>query len=225
MMTPIRVLLADDHILARAGIRLILEQVAGVEVVAEASTGREALQLLKTTYPDVVLMDITVKDFNGLEATVRIVQEHPRVRVLILSMHTNEQYVQQAVRAGAVGYLVKDVAKVDLALAVKAVARGEAYLSPAVAHYVVSDYRQRLRRNAKKGANKPSPGIRLTAREREVLQLIAEEQTSKEIAARLYLSEHTIETYRHQLIKRLGVRGVAGLVRCAIRLGLVPPDY
>jgi two-component system, NarL family, invasion response regulator UvrY len=94
MMTPIRVLLADDHILARAGIRLILEQVAGVEVVAEASTGREALQLLKTTCPDVVLMDITVKDFNGLEATVRIVQEHPQVRVLILSMHTNEQYVQ-----------------------------------------------------------------------------------------------------------------------------------
>ena len=223
-MTPIRVLLADDHILARAGIRLILEQVAGVEVVAEASTGREALQLLKTTYPDVVLMDITVKDFNGLEATVRIVQEHPQVRVLILSMHTNEQYVQQAVRAGAAGYLVKDVAKVDLALAVKAVARGEAYLSPAVAHYVMSDYRQRLRRNTEKGANEPSPGIRLTVREREVLQLIAEEQTSKEIAARLYLSEHTIETYRHQLIKRLGVRGVAGLVRCAIRLGLVPPD-
>ncbi|MBI3801382.1 MAG: response regulator transcription factor [Deltaproteobacteria bacterium] len=223
-MTPIRVLLADDHTLVREGIRSILEQVAGVEVVAEASTGREVLQLLKTTHPDIILMDITMKDLNGMEATAQIVQEHPQVRVLILSMHANEQYVQQAVHAGAAGYLVKDAAKTDLELAIKAVARGETYLSPAVAHYVLTDYRRHLHGKAEKGANASSPGVVLTPREREILQLIAEEQTSKEIAARLHLSEHTVETHRCQLIKRLRVRGLAGLVRAAIRLGLVPPD-
>src|SRR5262245_13539947 len=207
MMTAIRVLLADDHTLVRDGIRSILEQITGVEVVAEASTGREVLQLLKTSHPDIVLMDITMKDLNGLEVTAQIMQEHPQVRVLILSMHANEQYVQQAVCAGAVGYLVKDAAKTDLEQAIKAVARGETYLSPTVANYVMTDYRRRLRGKAKKGTNEPGPVIGLTSREREILQLIAEEQTSKEIATRLHLSEHTVETYRRQLIKRLGVRG------------------
>ena len=135
------------------------------------------------------------------------------------------EYVQQAVRAGAAGYLVKDAAKTELELAIKAVARGEIYLSPAAAHYVVSDYRRRLHGKAEQGAAEPNPGVVLTPREREILQLIAEEQTTKEIAARLHLSEHTVETHRRQLMKRLGVRGVAGLVRSAVRLGLVPPDY
>jgi DNA-binding NarL/FixJ family response regulator len=146
------------------------------------------------------------------------------VRVLILSMHANEQYVQQAIHAGAAGYLVKDAAKAELELALQAVARGETYLSPAVAKYVLTDYRQRLHGKTGKRAGESNVDVVLTPREREVLQLIAEERTTKEIAAILQITENTVETHRRQLMKHLAVRGVAGLVRHAVRLGLVPPD-
>jgi DNA-binding NarL/FixJ family response regulator len=220
-MKPIRLLLADDHTLFRAGIRLLLKDSADIKIVAEASTGREAVQLSKTTHPDVVLMDITMKNLSGLEATAYIVQEDPRVRVLMLSMHDNEQYVIQALRIGARGYLLKDATPTELEDAIKAVARGEAYLSQAVAKYVVADYR---RRGCGKAEDEPSRAAALTPRQREILHLITEGQATKEIAARLYLSENTIETHRRQLLKRLGVRRVADLIRVAIRLGLVPSD-
>lgn len=223
-MKKLRVLLADDHTLVRTGLRLILDQITGVEVGAEASTGREALRLLPTAHPDIVLMDISMKDLNGLEATASIAREYPQMRVLILSMHANEQYVQQAIHAGAAGYLVKDAAKAELALALQAVARGETYLSPAVAHSVLTDYRRRLRRKAGAREKEPSRAESLTLRQREILQLIAEGQPTKEIAAQLHLSKHTVETHRRRLMARLGVHDVTGLVRAALRLGLVSLD-
>lgn len=221
---PLRVLLVDDHTLFRAGIRKLLADCAGVTVVAEASTGREALRLTQSARPDIVLMDITMKDLNGLAATRYIVHRYPRVRVLMLSMHDNEQYVTQALRAGASGYLLKDAATSELEVALQAVARGETYLSPAVTQYVLTDYRRRLRDKPATTAGKPSEDVVLTLRQREILQLIAEGGTTKEIAARLQLSTNTVQTHRKQLMKRLGVRDIAGLVRTAIRLGIILPD-
>ncbi|HEV8715324.1 MAG TPA: response regulator transcription factor [Candidatus Binatia bacterium] len=223
-MKKIRVLLADDHTLVRTGIRMILEQTAGVAVVAEARTGREALHLTKTAQPDVVLMDISMPDLNGLEATASLMQDYPQVRVLILSVHDDEQYVVKALHAGAMGYLLKDATPAELEQALKAVARGETYLSQAVAKHVIADCRRRNGGKVGAGEKDPSRAASLTPRQREVLQLIAEGYTTKEIATRLHLSEHTVETYRRQLLKRLAVRGMAGLVRSAVRLGLVPPD-
>jgi len=220
-MKPIRVLLADDHTLVRSGIRSILEQIAGVAVVAEASTGREVLQLLKTVHPDVVLMDITMRDLNGLETTAYITRDYPKVRVVILSIHENEQFVRQAVYAGAAGYLVKGAAKSELELALKAVIRGETYLSPTIAHYVLIEYRRQLQETAGKESH---TSVVLPPRERELLQLIAEGYASKEIAARMNVSAKAVEARRARLMERLDIHNLAGLVRYAIRLGLVSSE-
>lgn len=223
-MKPIRVLLADDHTLVRTGLRLILEQMDNVEVVAEANTGREALQQVKTTSPDIILMDITMPDLNGLEATAYLAQDSPAVRVVILSVHANEQYVQQAVRADAAGYLLKDAAETELEMAIRAVSRGEMYLSAAVAKYVLTDYRRHLGGDATEGAGRGSAAETLTPRERELLQLIAEGCTTKEIAVRLHLSAKAAEARRSRLMDRLDIHDVAGLVLHAVRLGLVRVD-
>ncbi len=216
-MRPIRVLLADDHTLVRAGLRSLLQDVEGVEVVAEAADGREALELIARHRPDVVLMDIAMPGMNGLEATLRAAREHPGVRVVILSTHAVEEYVLQALRAGAAGYLLKNADTAELALALKSVHRGETYLSPPVSKHVVADYVRRV------GAA-PGPLERLTPRQREVLQLVAEGNTTKEIASKLGISVKTVETHRAQLMQQLDIHDVAGLVRCAIRLGLIEPE-
>jgi DNA-binding NarL/FixJ family response regulator len=213
-MNPIRILLADDHTLVRAGLRKLLESVAGLEVVGEAGDGLELLELAERLQPHVVLMDIAMPGLNGLEATGRLLKNLPDVKVLILSMHQNAEYVRQALRQGAVAYLLKDAAPMELELALRAVLRGETYLSPAVSKGVVSDYVHRLRSDEK-------PEETLTPRQREVLQLIAEGQSSKEIARRLDLSVKTVDTHRTQLMKQLDIHEVAGLVRYAIREGLV----
>jgi len=213
-MSPVRVLLADDHTLVRAGLRKLLESIADMEVVGEAGDGLELLALAARLQPQLVLMDIAMPGLNGLEATARLLKESPGIRVLILSMHQNEEYVRQALRHGAVAYLLKDAAPLELELALKAVLRGETYLSPAVSKGVVSDYVHRLRCDAV--AADP-----LTPRQREVLQLIAEGQSTKEIARRLDLSVKTIETHRSQLMKQLDIHEVTGLVRYAMRAGLV----
>jgi DNA-binding NarL/FixJ family response regulator len=223
-MKPIRVLLAEDHTLVRAGIRALLQALTGVQVVAEANDGREALRLIKTYQPDVVLMDIAMTGLNGLEATARVTKEFPTVRVIILSMHSSEEYVAQALHAGAAGYLLKDAAAAELELAVKAVARGETYLSPAVSKHMITDYLRRVaggEAGAGEGALSPDP---LTPRQRETLQLIAEGHSTKEIASILHLSVKTVETHRMQLMARLDIHDIAGLVRYAIRIGLVAPD-
>jgi DNA-binding NarL/FixJ family response regulator len=216
-MTPIRVLLADDHALVRAGLRSLLGGLNGVQVVAEAADGRQALQLAKEHHPDVVLMDISMPGLNGLEAAARFAKDYPEIRVLMLSAHSNEEYVCQALRAGVAGYLLKDAGTSELELAVRSVAQGHTYLSPAVSGHVISDYVRRV------GGEAGSLEI-LTPRQREILQLIAEGQSTKEIARILHLSVKTVETHRMQLMERLDIHDVAGLVRYALRVGVVQPE-
>ncbi len=217
-MNPVRVLLADDHTLVRAGLRKLLESLPNIEVVGEASDGLALLELAARMQPQLILMDIAMPGLNGLEATGRITKSWPDMRVLILSMHQNAEYIRQALRQGAVAYLLKDSAPMELELALKAVLNGETYLSPAVSKGVVSDYVQRLR-------NEEEPVDLLTPRQREVLQLIAEGQSTKDIARRLDLSVKTVETHRTQLMKQLDIHEVTGLVRYALRAGLVTsPD-
>lgn len=216
-MNRIRIVLADDHILLRAGLLKLVEAIDGVTVVGEASDGMALIELAFEQQPDLVLMDIAMPGLNGLEAAARLARSMPRVKVLILSMHQNEEYVRQALKSGASGYLLKDAAPVELELAIRSVLRGEVYLSPAVSKGVVSDYVQRLRAE-------PATGTGLTPRQTEVLQLIAEGLSTKDIARRLDLSVKTVETHRSQLMKQLDIHEIAGLVRFAMRMHLVSPD-
>jgi DNA-binding NarL/FixJ family response regulator len=213
-MSPIRVLLADDHGLVRAGIRSLLEKMPGVEVVAEASTGREALELVREAVPNLVLMDIAMADLNGLETLPRIVKAFPGVRVVILSAHANEEYVIRALRYGASGYMLKDAATVELELVIMSIAQNKTYLSPSISRTVIDSYLQRV------GAD-GSPLEQLTSRQREILQLIAEGRNTKEIASALEISVKTVEAHRLQLMARLDIHDVPGLVRYAIRTGMV----
>lgn len=213
----VSVLLADDHALVRAGLRKLIESLPDIEVAGEADDGQALLLLAGQLQPNLVLMDIAMPGLNGLEATARLSKSHPQTRVLILSMHQGEDYVRQALRAGAAGYILKDAAPVELERALKTVLRGETYLSPAVSKGVMSDYVQRLRREA-------TPSEALTPRQREVLQLIAEGESTKEIARRLKLSVKTVETHRSQLMKQLDLHEVAALVRYAIRTGLISSE-
>jgi DNA-binding NarL/FixJ family response regulator len=211
-----RILLADNHTLVRAGIRSLLEGLPGVEVVGEAADGREALALIEERNPDIVFMDIAMEGMNGLEATRRVVKSFSRVRVVMLSIHSNEEYVLQALRAGASGYMLKDAAPSELEIAIKAVAAGATYLSPSVSRQVVDDYLRRV------GAEEDATPVEmLTPRQREVLQLIAEGRSTKEIAQKLELGIKTVETHRAQLMERLDLHDIAGVVRYAIRHGLV----
>jgi DNA-binding NarL/FixJ family response regulator len=212
----IRVLLADDHTLVRAGIRALLGGIEGVEVVGEASDGQETLRLVASARPDVVLLDIGMPGLNGLEVASRIAREKS-ARVVILSTHSSEEYVLQALRAGASGYLVKDAAPAELELALRAVRRGETYLTSSVSKHVVEDYVRRT-------GGAADPLAALTPRQREVLQLVAEGHATKEIASRLGISVKTAETHRTQLMERLDIHDVAGLVRFAIRVGLITPE-
>jgi DNA-binding NarL/FixJ family response regulator len=217
-MNPIRILLADDHHLVRAGIRSLLESLPGIEVVAETGDGREAIELVRTHRPNLVLMDITMDGMNGLDATALLLKEFPQLRVIILSMHANEEYVRQALQAGAAAYLLKDAATAELELAVRAVAQGQTYLSPAISRQVVEEYLS--------GQNEAATGplTQLTPRQREVLQLIAEGKTTKQTAALLEVSVKTVETHRAQLMERLAIHDVPGLVRYAVRHGMVQID-
>jgi DNA-binding NarL/FixJ family response regulator len=212
-MKSIRVLLAEDHTLVRAGLRALLRDLSEIQVVAEAGDGREALRLIEVHRPDVILMDITMPGLNGLETTARVVSKFPGVGVIILSMHADEEYVLRALHLGAVGYLLKDADVVELQRAITTVACGKTYLSPAVSGLVVDYVRQ---------AGKELTSLDLlTPRQREVLQLIAEGHTTKEIAQILEISQKTVETHRMNTMKRLGIYDVPGLVRYAIRVGLV----
>lgn len=212
-----RVLLADDHTLFRQGVRSLLDRIEGVEVVAETGDGREALDLVDRMRPDVALLDITMPGLNGLEVTARATKASPRTRIVILSMHAGEAYVSQALRAGVAGYLLKDAAATELEMALRAVARGETWLSSAVSKHVVEGFLGRAATDA-------DPLAGLTGRQREILQLIAEGKGTRDIAGILGVSVKTVETHRAQLMERVGIRDVAGLVRLAIRAGLVSPE-
>lgn len=210
-------ILADDHKLVRAGIRALLQTVNEVEIVAEAGDGHEALRLVAAHHPDVVLMDIMMPGLNGLDAAARIARTFPRTRVVILSMNSDEDSVLKAIRTGAVGYLVKSADPAELELAVRAVARGERFLSSAVSAHVLAACLNRV--------DKEQTSIeRLPPRQREVLQLIAEGHTTKEIASKLAISTKTAEAYRADLMKALDIHDIATLTRYAIRTGLVSLD-
>lgn len=213
-MDPIRVLLADDHALVRAGIRSLLEKLPDIEVVAEASDGREAIRLVEKHEPHVLLTDIAMPGLNGLEVTRHLANTFPKVRVLILSMYADEEHLYLALRAGAAGYLLKGSAREELELAIRAVARGDTYLSPPVAKITIREYSGRV--NAES-----CPLRKLSPRQEQVLQLIAEGKTTKQVALELNISVKTVETHRMQLMDRLGIHDIAGLVRFAIKVGLV----
>ena len=216
-MPKIRVLLADDHKLFRAGIRSLLQTLDDIEVVAEAGDGREALRLAAAHRPDVVLMDIMMPNLNGLDAAARIAHAYPHTRVIMLSMSADEDSVLKTLRAGAVGYLVKTADPAELELAIRAAMRGEKFLSSAVSEHVVSVCLNRL--------DKEQTSLeRLTRRQREVLQLIAESHTTKDIAKRLEISTKTAEAYRGELMRALDIHDIASLTRYAIRTGLVSLD-
>ncbi len=217
LMSTLRVVLADDHALVRAGIRALLEKLPGVEVVGEAGNGRETLEMVKRLKPNIVLLDVSMTELGGLEALPRIVVEFPTTKVLILSGHGNEEYVLRALHCGAAGYLLKDAAAEELGLAVKAVAQDQTFLSPSVSRTVVENYLQRA-------TGGDGPYEQLTDRQREVLQLIAEGKNTKEIADLLKISVKTAEAHRLQLMNRLDIHDVAGLVRYAIRTGLISAE-
>ena len=213
-MKPIRVLLADDHTLVRAGLRKLLESLPEVEVVGEADDGRKALVLAAELQPDVVLMDLSMPGLNGLEATARLTKSWPKIRVLVLSMYQNEEYVRQALRNGAVAYLLKDAAPRELAQALQTVLAGETYLSPSVSKCVAGGDTRALR-------STPAPNEQLTPRQLDVLRLVAEGFSSKEIARQLDVSVKTVDSHRTSLMKQLDIHEVTGLVRYAIRTGVI----
>jgi DNA-binding NarL/FixJ family response regulator len=216
-MKIIQVLLVDDHVLVRAGIRTLLEKIPNVKVVAEAASGREALELVKTKLPDLVLMDIAMANLNGLEALSRIAKDFPEAKVMILSAHANEEYVIRALRGGAAGYMLKDSATAELELAVSSVREGKTYLSPSISRTAIDNYLERM-------GDVVSPLEQLTSRQREILQLIGEGKNTKEIASNLEISVKTVESHRLQLMERLRIHDVPGLVRFAIRTGLVSAE-
>jgi len=207
-----RVLLADDHSLVRAGFRMLLSSL-GFDVVAEAGDGLEALQLLPECRPDIVLMDISMPGLNGIDATLRIRQQFPSTRVLILSMHANAEYARRALAAGASGYILKDASARELELAIHAVARGDSYISPSVSTPVVGVHAEDPNADAAKLD-------RLSPRQRQVLRLMAEGCSRRAIADQLNISAKTVDTYRRQILDHLGIRDNARLIRFAIRTGL-----
>jgi DNA-binding NarL/FixJ family response regulator len=214
----IRVLLADDHTLVRAGIRALLEKTPGVEVAGEASDGREVIDLIKAQPPDVVLMDISMPGLNGLHALARIARDFPSVRVIILSMHHNEEYVVQALKSGAAGYLLKRAATAELPAALNTVAGGGIYLSREIAAQFLKKF------PLEQIARSTGPLEQLTSRQCEILQLLAEGQTTKAIALILKISEKTVEFHRAKLMARLNIFDIPGLVRFALRNGLVSAE-
>ncbi len=214
----IRILLADDHGIIREGLRALLAKQNGMEVVAEADNGRSAVQLAKKLHPTVAVIDVSMPDLNGFEATRQIVASVPGVKVLALSMHSDKRYVSEMLKAGASGYLLKDCAFEEVSHAIAAVLRGEVYLSPRIVGVVIADY---LNQSA---GQETTPDAALSAREREVLQLIAEGRTTKQIAVSLNVSPKTIETHRHQIMEKLDMHSVAELTKYAIRQGLTSLD-
>ncbi|HUV73260.1 MAG TPA: response regulator transcription factor [Anaerolineae bacterium] len=218
-MSKITVLLAEDHTIVRKGLRSLLESRADIKVVGEAENGREAIDRVEELRPDVVVMDIGMPGLNGLEATRRIKKRFGDVQVLILTVHTGEEYILQILRAGASGYLVKQAAPAELISAIQAVHRGEAFLSPSISKKVLEDYVQRAGATAQRDSFE-----RLTDREREVLQLIAEAYSTREIAEQLHISIKTAETHRAHLMEKLSLHSTAELTRYAIRKGVVTLD-
>ena len=214
----IRVLLAEDHILVRQGFRRILEDDPGISVVGEARTGLEAIDQCKELKPDVVVMDLSMPDLGGLEATAEILKANPQIKILILSMYSNEAYVRKAFELGAKGYILKNAIEVDLTRAVMALAEGQAYFSPGVSHIVLES----MKAGTFQGTSQ-DPYEKLTLREKEVLQLIAQGKSNKEIATLLNISVNTVAVHRARLMETLNLHRTAELVLFAVKKGLIQP--
>jgi two-component system, NarL family, response regulator NreC len=215
-MEQVRILLADDHNILRDGMRLLLERQPGFTVVGEAADGRETIELAAAHAPDVVVMDIAMPNMNGIEATRRIVEKQPATGVVILSMHYDESYVIRSLKAGARAYLLKDALKAELIAAIRAVAEGRSFFSPKISRVLQEDYIEALER---KGGDDSYE--LLTDREREILQLIAEGRTNKEIAATLNLSLYTVDTHRTHILHKLNLHSVPELILYAVRKGII----
>lgn len=218
MLMDTKVLLVDDHAILREGLRMVLDAQAGIAVVGEAEDGRQALDLVEQLHPDVVVMDIAMPNMNGAEATRQITRRFPDIKVLILTMHENTQYLAQIIKAGAIGCVLKRSAGTELVAAVRAAARGESYFSPSLATMMLDTYRMHLMEEGQDEASL------LTEREREVLQLIAEGKTSQQIAEQLFLSIKTVQTHRMHLMQKLDAHDRTALVKHAIHLGMIVPE-
>ena len=215
-MKKTRILLADDHGVVRAGLRLLLEREPNLEVVGEGADGREAVDLAASLVPDVVVMDIAMPTLNGIEAARRIVDRNPRTAVIILSMHSDETYVMRALKAGARGYLLKRSAEADLLRAIKAVTEGKSFFSPAVSRTLAEEFVRLLKDRGEEDTYEL-----LTPREREILQLLAEGKSNKEVATLLDLSVYTVETHRSHILQKLNLHSTAELVLYAVRKGII----
>jgi len=215
-MIPVRILLADDHTVMRNGLRLLLERQPHLQVVGEAADGRQAVALSETLNPDVVVMDIAMPNLNGIEAARQIVNRNPRTAIAILSMHSDESYVIRALKAGARAYLLKDSAEADLLAAVRALADGKSFFSPAISKILVEDYMRQLESRGAEDTYEL-----LTNREREILQLLAEGRTNKEVANMLNLSLYTVETHRAHILQKLNLHSVPELILYAVRKGII----
>jgi two-component system, NarL family, response regulator NreC len=212
----IHILLADDHTILRAGLKMMLNAQPDMEVIGEAHDGRQAILEAQRLLPDIVLMDITMPDMNGIEATKQIKKLQPEIKVLMLTMHENDEYVFQALRAGASGYMLKEAADTDLISALRIIQSGQFYLSPAAQSVMVGDYLQRVRSGEEKDSYSS-----LTEREREILKLVAEGYTNNQIAERLIISPKTVDTHRTHIMDKLNLHSRAELVKYAIRRGLL----
>lgn len=215
-MITISILLADDHTVMRSGLRVLLERQPGMEVVGEAADGRQAIEMAEALCPAVAVLDIAMPNLNGIEATRQISAKSLRTAVIILSMHADESYVLRALKAGAKGYLLKDAPESDLISAIRAVHEGKAYFSPAISRMLVDDYMRQLQHRGVEDSYEL-----LTDREREVLQLLAEGRSNKEVASYLKLSLYTIETHRSNILQKLNLHGTPELILYAVRKGIV----
>ncbi len=219
-MTKIKVLVAEDHTIVRKGLCALLDAESDIEVVGEAENGREAIAMVEALSPHVVLMDITMPELNGMDATRQLKKKYPEVKILILSMHTSEEYIFETLRAGASGYLVKRSATTDLIQAIHVAHRGDSYLSPDISNKVISYY-VKQKEVGEEDAGEPEGLGKLSGREREVLQLIAEGHANRDIAEQLFISPKTVEAHRSNIQRKLKISGTAGLTKYAIIKGLV----
>jgi len=215
-MSPIRILLADDHTVIRRGLRALLERQDGFTVVAEAADGREAVEAAAASSPDVAVIDIGMPNLNGIEAARRITEKRPETAVVILSMHADESYVLRALKSGARGYLLKDSPEEDLIHAIRAVHQGKAFFSPEISKMLAEDYMRQVRQRGMEDSYEL-----LTPREREILQMLGEGNSNKEVATKLNLSLHTVETHRGNVLEKLNLHSTAEMILYAVRKGIV----
>ena len=219
-MEKIKVLLAEDHTIVRKGIRSLLDSEDSIDVIGEAENGRDAVKKVEQLHPDIVLMDITMPVLNGLEATRQIKKMFPEVKVLILTVHANEEYIFQVLKSGASGYLIKQAAPAELITAIQAARHGDAFFSPKISRKIIEEYNRQSEEE-----HGMSSFDKLSRREREVLQLIAEGKSTRKIADLLFVSIKTVETHRAHLINKLNIRSTAELTKYAIRMGVTSADY